>query len=286
MAAPITEVLATLGGSAGLIALGHRVVQAVRDWRANRAKELVAREAAKAAEAAVQEAAEARAAAEAETLAVEVERDTILAPTLLEKLETLRRETDLLRERADNCDEQNQARAAAEAECKQGLEAERRRGALRDETIKTIAEKALAARGGEDDTLVRIITRLRAEVSAVDAFRVLIVDDDPQQRRVMTQVVERLGHHATCVASAFDALDTISRERVDVVLTDLLMPAYSGEELIESLRRAKQKVPVVLVSGDTTALARIAKDGQLTLSKPFKPTELAEVLSKARATAA
>lgn len=214
--------------------------------------------------------------AKEEVKAAAIERDTAIAPELLAKVHQLEAKSARY--------EQLHAEAKDEHQkCREGLELERSQRALVQEHVAVVAEKALAARGGEDDTLTRIIVQMRgAGPESVDALRVLVVDDDEHARRAIARMVTRLGHRALEASSAFDALDVIRMQRVDVVLTDVIMPGFSGLELLAALRRAKQRLAVVLMSGDAQTQLVMPPDLDL-LTKPFEAAALGAALERARA---
>jgi two-component system sensor histidine kinase BarA len=91
------------------------------------------------------------------------------------------------------------------------------------------------------------------------ALTVLIVDDEPVNRLVLARMVEHLGSQCVEAASAFEALDLLSHEAVDLVLMDIQMPQMSGIQAVEQLRAGagpNQQAPVVAVTGDTTRSKR------------------------------
>jgi CheY-like chemotaxis protein len=187
-----------------------------------------------------------------------------------------------LRGRTEHCEELHEQTRKEKDDCRKGLAEERERSLMLHETVATIAEKALSARGGEDDTLVRIVTRLRSTgPERMHALRVLVVDDDEQGRRAIVRMVSRLGHRTLEAVSAFDALDVIaSGEHIDIVVCDVIMPGFSGLELLEALRRVARKVAVIMVSGDADALA--AASGVETLTKPISLAALTSAIERSR----
>ena len=60
------------------------------------------------------------------------------------------------------------------------------------------------------------------------AKTILIVDDDPTQRRLMQAVLEKQGHHPEMAESGEAGLDRIRRGGIDVVLLDMVMPGMDG----------------------------------------------------------
>ena len=108
---------------------------------------------------------------------------------------------------------------------------------------------------------------------------VLVVDDDPLMRKVLTRRLERLGHTVTEAKDGRQALDILHGQPVHLVLTDLRMPEMGGLELLESLKADPnlRDVPAIMISGadDSTETIRAIELGaEDFLPKPFDPTLL------------
>lgn len=72
--------------------------------------------------------------------------------------------------------------------------------------------------------------------SRLDGVRVLVVDDAPNVREVVTDILTQDGATVTAVGSAEEALAALQRERPDVLLSDLAMPGKGGYWLIGQVR--------------------------------------------------
>ena len=66
---------------------------------------------------------------------------------------------------------------------------------------------------------------------------VLIVDDDPQMLRLLTDVVEMEKHDVLLAQDGAQAIDYFNHQVPDLVITDILMPKKEGLETIMALRR-------------------------------------------------
>ena len=78
---------------------------------------------------------------------------------------------------------------------------------------------------------------------------VLIVDDDPVQRRLLAHAVERLGYRAVAAASGREALDHLAApagETVSLVILDLVMPELDGMAVLARLREGERTLPVIV----------------------------------------
>jgi len=89
-----------------------------------------------------------------------------------------------------------------------------------------------------------------SSVAPKRAYRLLVVDDDPQVRAVTARTVERLGHRVISVSDATAALAQFAAgASVDLIISDVMMPGTTGIELVQQLRRSGHDTPVLLVSG-------------------------------------
>ena len=114
------------------------------------------------------------------------------------------------------------------------------------------------------------------------AYRLLIVDDSPAMRALVRRVIGLSGFDlAACfeASNGQEALDLLSREWVDAILTDINMPGMDGEEFLRRLASDDvfRSVPVIVISTDATQhrkerLRVLGARGYL--SKPFLPETL------------
>ena len=78
---------------------------------------------------------------------------------------------------------------------------------------------------------------------------ILIVDDDPIQRRLLSAAVERLGHQAVAVDGGQAALDLLNRqegEAIALIVLDLVMPDVDGMAALAKLRELDRSIPVIV----------------------------------------
>jgi CheY-like chemotaxis protein len=105
--------------------------------------------------------------------------------------------------------------------------------------------------------------------------RILVVDDEPAQRFALRRMFERAGHEVIDAGDGAAALRAVRESPPDLVVTDMMMPVMSGDELIRQLRRepATAGIPILAASGDVHAAA----DADAVISKPYKWEHLTEV---------
>jgi CheY-like chemotaxis protein len=119
--------------------------------------------------------------------------------------------------------------------------------------------------------------------------RLLVVDDDPDLRRVAAAALEHAGHAVRVAADGAEALRMFRAEPADLVLTDFHMPNQDGLQLIMALRTLAPQVPLILMSGGdrTQQLGLLGTmrllDITATLSKPFSLHELLDTIDAALA---
>ncbi|WP_019960948.1 sigma-54-dependent transcriptional regulator [Woodsholea maritima] len=110
------------------------------------------------------------------------------------------------------------------------------------------------------------------------AKTVLVVDDDPTQRRLMQAVLEKQGHHPETADSGEAALDRVKRGGVDVVLLDLVMPGMDGMETLEALNAREPGLPVIVLTahGGIETVVKAMRAGAVDFFiKPASPERIA-----------
>ena len=83
--------------------------------------------------------------------------------------------------------------------------------------------------------------------------RILVVDDEPDQRFLLRRLLERAGHEVSEAHHGAAALQAVRESAPDLVVTDVMMPVMDGVELIRCLRGdpATAYIPILAASGDT-----------------------------------
>jgi DNA-binding NtrC family response regulator len=112
----------------------------------------------------------------------------------------------------------------------------------------------------------------------------LIVDDNPNTLASLSRAFRMEGHEVTVSDNAVRALELLRTETFDLVLSDVVMPGKSGLELLEDLKAAGVKTPIVLVSGQANIemAVKATKLGALDfLEKPASTDKLLVTIENA-----
>jgi two-component system, cell cycle sensor histidine kinase and response regulator CckA len=114
--------------------------------------------------------------------------------------------------------------------------------------------------------------------------RVLVVDDEPMVLRLIVATLERSGHRVLAAADPEAALRIAAdaAEPIDLLISDVVMPALSGPELASRIRKLQPGLPVLFVSGfhDQAQLDGAGPGASALLHKPFSPRQLGEVTAR------
>jgi two-component system, OmpR family, response regulator len=115
--------------------------------------------------------------------------------------------------------------------------------------------------------------------------RILLVDDDNDNRTLMAEVLSRFGYQVDIAADGETGWQAIHAESFtddgyDLLITDNQMPKLSGIGLIKKVRSARMNLPVILASGTAPPGAESLRLAAI-LPKPFTPDELVQTVKRA-----
>ncbi|HUI60165.1 MAG TPA: ATP-binding protein [Steroidobacteraceae bacterium] len=157
-------------------------------------------------------------------------------------------------------------------------------------TIFTV-ELPLAQAAGEESPQARRMPAPEEPLNSIELPRlddvsVLVVDDTPDGRGLLSRILEGRGATTTCASSASEALACLGSGRFDVLLSDIGMPDMDGYELMRRVRAAEppgsSPIPAIAVTAYARSEDRqrsLLAGYQMHLSKPIEARELVAGIS-------
>src|SRR3954463_7279709 len=107
---------------------------------------------------------------------------------------------------------------------------------------------------------------------------VLLVDDDPLVRLVMSDMLDELGFSVTEVGSPAEAITTLGQAGApDLLITDILMPEMDGWTFAEQVRTSYPELPIVYITGYSAETDRPVNRARV-VRKPFTTRTLAKAV--------
>jgi DNA-binding NtrC family response regulator len=119
---------------------------------------------------------------------------------------------------------------------------------------------------------------------ADDAGTILVVDDEPEMRALVRDILEEQGHRVSVAQGGREAFKLLSEQECGVVLTDLRMKEMQGIELLTEIKRTYPDVNVIIMTAFgsvETAIEAMRQGAYDYLIKPVKTEELIRVTGRA-----
>lgn len=102
--------------------------------------------------------------------------------------------------------------------------------------------------------------------------QLLVVDDEAEIRRMLERHFRILGYAVATASQGEEALEVLARQRVDVVISDIMMPVMDGVSLLREIRRQYPMIRVIMITGHVTlenALACMRNQADTCIFKPL-----------------
>jgi CheY-like chemotaxis protein len=157
-----------------------------------------------------------------------------------------------------------------------------------DYLTKPVNEKVLLqhiSRALEKDQILKVTER--AEQVGEQFQRILVAEDDPDNRRLVAEYLRRAGYRVLEAGDGAQAVQIAKDEHPTLVLLDIRMPRLNGIGALQALRADEQtcRMPVIIMTGFTNALeenrpAMNVLDAPLVLTKPFTAEQLAAAITQ------
>lgn len=119
-----------------------------------------------------------------------------------------------------------------------------------------------------------------------DGLSILIIEDNPTNRKVLQKILGRAGHHCTLAQDGEEGLDIIATQKFDAMVIDMNMPKVSGIEVVRFCRMMGgplAKTPIIIFSASVTQEARdesFAAGADAYISKPIEVPQFLETLNR------
>lgn len=109
------------------------------------------------------------------------------------------------------------------------------------------------------------------------ASQILVVDDDPEIRKLLARYLESQGFRVLLVATCADLRERLSTNKIDLIVLDVMLPDGSGLDLCRGLRGERSTIPIILLTAlkeDVDRIIGLEIGADDYLGKPFNPREL------------
>ncbi len=116
----------------------------------------------------------------------------------------------------------------------------------------------------------------------MEAFRVLVVDDEPDFLETLVKRLKRRKVDASGVSSGVEAMQLLEQEHFDVVILDIRMPGMDGIETLREIKRKRPLIEVILLTGHASVESGMQGMQLGAFDYVMKPAEFEDILEKVR----
>ena len=152
-----------------------------------------------------------------------------------------------------------------------------------DETLQVLRQGADHCLVLEDYDAPDFAAALRAIAAAGPRSQperephVLIVEDEPSTAEILSRFMAWRGYRVTAVQNGRHALDRLTQDPADIIITDLAMPELDGESLIAELSHIEGRPPVIVVTGNPITEMTWSRLRRSVVELYLKPLNLHEI---------
>jgi len=123
------------------------------------------------------------------------------------------------------------------------------------------------------------------DMSAPNAKKILVVDDEKHIVRLVQVNLERRGYQVITAYDGIECLEKVKKEKPDLIILDVMMPRLDGFETLKRLKSDPETrdIPVVMLTAraqDKDVLTGYVLGTDLYLTKPFSPIELLTMVER------
>jgi DNA-binding NtrC family response regulator len=117
-----------------------------------------------------------------------------------------------------------------------------------------------------------------------NSITILVVDDESMMRKLLAKILSREGYNVITAESGTEALETLNKQKVHIVISDMKMPEMNGFELLRSIKKEHPDTGVIIMTnyGDTyTVKDALLLGADEYITKPFKSFEVSLIVERA-----
>jgi DNA-binding NtrC family response regulator len=119
-----------------------------------------------------------------------------------------------------------------------------------------------------------------------DKLRIMVLDDEPIVCKRLKPALEKQGYEVETFTQSSEAMEQLKQVDYDIIITDLKMKGIDGMQLLSEAKQRSPKTEVIVITGFATmetAKESFHKGVFDFIAKPFKLSEIQEVVSRAEA---
>ncbi len=112
---------------------------------------------------------------------------------------------------------------------------------------------------------------------------ILVVDDEENAREGLSKILSKEGYRVETAANGKEAIDTLRRQRYDLIITDMRMPLMDGFEVLREIKKMDENIGVIMITayGEVESYLEAMNMGVFEyINKPVRVNELKRVISK------
>ena len=109
---------------------------------------------------------------------------------------------------------------------------------------------------------------------------ILLVEDEERYREHIARVLTKAGYEVLQAADGLEALSTLEKSKIDLVISDILMPALNGYALVARLRAKWPAMPVILTTGFLPAAKTMMNGSVDFIPKPINAETLLDMIQR------
>ncbi len=87
---------------------------------------------------------------------------------------------------------------------------------------------------------------------------VLVADDEEPTRKLIVALLSRQGHQCITACNGLETLEEVEKEKIDVVVTDIVIPEMGGIALLKQLSKKRHDLPIMVLTGRSSRYPEVA----------------------------